>query len=115
MAGLASSSSGEHFGAVNGWCNAVKLPSSFSSNIGKSTTHIGAHSHVCRLKSLPTLIRSAPRASLTILALSAPKKTISPSTAPTRSRITFRLASGMFLTIGDCRPSTPLARSLTLM
>ncbi|MCY1430489.1 hypothetical protein D9M71_464380 [compost metagenome] len=112
---MASSSSGVQLGEVNGWCREVRLPSSFSSNIGKSTTHIGAHSLVSSLRSWPTLMRSAPRASQTILALSAPKNTMSPSTAPTRSRITFRLASGMNLTIGDCRPSTPLARSLTLM
>jgi len=53
--------------------------------------------------------------SLTIFALSAPKKIRSPSRAPVRLRISAIAASWMFLTMGDCRPSLPLAASLTLI
>jgi hypothetical protein len=63
----------------------------------------------------PTFTRSAPMASFTTLALSAPKKIRSPSAAPVRFRISAIAASCRFFTIGDCRPSRPLATSLTLI
>ena len=99
QAGLASSSCGVHFGAVNGWCSALSEPSSFSSNIGKSTTHSGAQSQVSSLRSWPSL-RSAP----------TPRRRSAP--APKKNNIAIdradavedrpRLSSGMNLTIGDC-------------
>ncbi|MCY1228613.1 hypothetical protein D9M72_409380 [compost metagenome] len=108
-------------GLVNGWCMATQRASSSSySNIGKSTTHSGFQVSSNRPLALPksewpTFRRSAPIESLTTLALSAPKKMMSPSWAPVRLRISAMAASCRFLTTGDCRPSRPLATSLTLI
>ena len=95
---------------------AVQLPSSFSSNIGNSMTHSGAQSLVYSLRSAPSFTRSAPIESLTIFALSAPKKTRSPFCAPVRSITAASAASDRFLTMGDCRPASfNCVTSLTLM
>ena len=48
---LGSAASELHDGAVNGWCSADSRPASSASNIGKSTTHSGAHSQVNRFRS----------------------------------------------------------------
>ncbi|MNR12706.1 hypothetical protein D3C85_1290760 [compost metagenome] len=109
------------FGLVNGWCMATQRASSSSySNIGKSITHSGFHTSSNRPLDLPNsewpiFRRRPPMASFTTLALSAPKKMMSPSWAPVRFRISAIAASCRFLTIGDCRPSRPLATSLTLI
>ncbi|MNE89249.1 hypothetical protein D3C80_1866410 [compost metagenome] len=97
-----------------------RASSSSYSNIGKSTTHSGFQVSSNRPLALPKsewpiFRRSAPIESLTTLALSAPKKMMSPSWAPVRLRISAMAASCRFLTIGDCRPSRPLATSLTLI
>jgi hypothetical protein len=90
------------------------------SNIGKSTTHSGAQTSsnrpCLRPNSLwPIFTRSAPSASLTTLALSAPKKIRSPLRAPVRAMISAMAPSCRFLTMGLCRPSRPLPASLTLI
>ena len=92
----------------------MRLPSLFVSNMGKSTTQRGAQQSLTCPKSSATLIRSAPIASFTTLALSAPKKMISPVSAPSFSSSASTTASGINLRIGDCKPSNPAARSLTL-
>ena len=76
---------------------------------GKSTTHKAAHSLVYIFKSAATLQRSAPKASHTILRLSAPKNTISPFCAPSFAMIFRVLSSPMNLIMGDCKPSTPFS------
>jgi hypothetical protein len=48
-------------------------------------------------------------------ALSAPKNSRSPLTAPVRSMTSRSAWSCRFLTIGDCSPSRPFAASLTLI
>ncbi|CFP60480.1 Uncharacterised protein [Bordetella pertussis] len=88
--------------------------------MGKSTTHSGFQPPLNRPAFLPNSLwpiftRSAPMASLTTLARSAPKKMMSPFCAPVRLTSSASAASCRFLTMGDCRPSRPLATSLTLM
>ena len=51
---------------VNGWCIAVILPSSASSNIGKSTTQSAFQDFSTRPRSLAVLSLSWPRASETV-------------------------------------------------
>ena len=92
-----------------------RFSSGSQSNIGKSTTHSGFQPSVVSFWSTPTFRRSAPMASLTTLALSAPKKMRSPSLAPVRSRMPFTDSSDRNFTMGDCRPSLPFAVSFTLM
>ncbi len=103
---VASQSSWPSFGAVKGWCTAFqRRPSSSHSNIGKSTTHSGSQSPCTRPCDLPNslwpiLTRSAPIASLTTFALSAPKNIRSPLRAPVRLTISASAASCRFFTTG---------------
>jgi len=91
------------FGAVKGWCIALqRLFSSSYSNIGKSTTQTGRQASPVRcFLSWPIFTRSAPMASLTIFALSAPKKIRSPVVAPVRSMMACRASGERLFTIGD--------------
>ena len=92
-----------------------RLASASHSNIGKSTTHSGCQPPAVSFRSCPIFRRSAPSASLTTLAESAPKKMRSLSAACVRSRMPLSAASLRNLMMGDCSPSRPRARSLTLM